>query len=145
MTQDAIREWVFGGLAVLVLIAFVWLFATELWSAFKTKQRAFSVEAAAEDVADPRTYVTTAVAALVGGVAAVFLGVQGAKAELAAEAWAWSDYIRVTYVVVYVVFGAAAIIAWVRGGSGTSLPLKNLAVTFIGLVSPAVAAYLGAQ
>jgi hypothetical protein len=143
MTPDQFRDWVIVGLTVLVLIAFVWLFAPELWRELMTPTRTFSQQIAAQQVTDPRTYVTTAVAALVGGVVAIFLGVEGAKADLA-NTWEWVDYIRVVYVVVYVLFGSAAIVAWVRNSDGTSLSVKNLAVTFIGLVTPAVAAYLGA-
>lgn len=145
MTTDQVRDWVVAGLALLVLFAFVWLFGVALLDEFTAKPRAFSQAVAAEEVADPRTYVTTAVAALVGGVVAIFLGVEGGKADLASADWDWPDYIRVAYVLFYVLFGSAAIVAWVRSRQGTSLPVKNLAVTFIGLITPAVAAYLGAQ
>lgn len=145
MTPDLAKEWIFGLLAIAALGAFVWLYGVELWAALRSPQ-SFSAQTAAQQATDPRTYVATAVAALVGGVAAVYLGVEAEQgAEAIGSAWAWADRIRVSYVVVYAVFGAAAIVAWVRSRDGTPLSVKNLAVTFIGLVSPAVAGYLGAQ
>ena len=145
MTQDRMKVWVLAGLATLVLMAFVYLFATELWHASVVGAQQLSdaerAAAAAKDVSDPRTYVMTGIATLVGGVAAVFLGVK-AKDQTALLAEPPTDYIRLAYVVVYLVFGALALFAWIRLGDATSLPVKNLAVTFFGLLGPAVGGYL---
>jgi hypothetical protein len=142
MTPDIVRDWVFGALAVLALAA--WLYGADLLAALRNPQT-FSAQKATREVTDPRTYVATAVAALVGGVAAVYLGVQAKEeAEAIASAWTWADGIRLAYVVIYALFGAAAIVAWVRNRDGTPLSVKNLAVTFIGLMMPAVGGFLGA-
>lgn len=138
MSQAQLKQWVFAALAMLVLIAFIWLFATELWPVF-----AKGVAAPGPgDGADPRTYIMTGIATLVGGVAAVFLGVKGQNAQLSLLASPPADYIRVAYVIVYSILGVLAVIAWMKLGTATSLPLKNLAVTFFGLLGPAVSAFL---
>ena len=146
MTQEQIKEWVFRVLAGLVLLAFVWLYGADLLKALFGGKVPFlekpSPAPAAEQLENPRVYVMTAVATLVGGVAAVFLGVEGAKNRLAGDGLSAADKIRVAYVLVYVLFGTAAIVAWVKNGQNTPRELRTLAVTFIGLVSPAVAAYV---
>jgi hypothetical protein len=146
MTQDQIKDWVFRILALLVLVGFIWLYGAELLRSFLGGTLPFLGEAeappASEQIDDPRVYVITAIATLVGGVSAVFLGVEGARSRLTADKWTAADKIRIAYVLAYVLFGAAAIVAWVRSGAGTSLEIRTLAVTFIGLVTPAVAAYL---
>jgi hypothetical protein len=154
MTQDQIKSGVFALLAGLVLIGFMWLFGTELAVAFWPEKKHVADAAAAaaaaateakQDIDDPWTYVATALAALVGGVAAVFLGVQGERANVAFAGWNASDWIRLAYVIIYIVYGSVAIAVWVTTGTDTSLLLKNLAVTFLGLVGPAVGGYLGAK
>ena len=158
LTMEVLREIVVAVLAGLVLLAFIWLYGGEIWrtlfeqpnSALVEKsdgpQTARAAAVAAQVVQqseNPRTYVATAVQALVGGVAAVFLGVELPAATEAAADWEIVDYIKLAYVGVYVLFGTLAIVGWVRRGSEAPLMVRNLAVTFIGLVTPAVSIYLG--
>jgi hypothetical protein len=139
MTMAMVRDLVVALLAILVLLTFMWLYGADLW---KARSRGYTMVAASQQIDDPRTYVATAVAALVGGVAAVFLGVEMPGAQPFAD-WPDADYIKLAYVAVYIPYGAAAIVTWVRLNAQTPLTIRNLAVTFIGLVTPAVATYLG--
>jgi hypothetical protein len=133
------KDYIFAGLALIVLLAFVWLFGRDLWSTFTGAKRATP----AEELDDPVLYIATAVAGLVGAVTAAFLGVE-AKSGFAGSS-DWPERIRTSYVIVYVLFGAAASIAWVKKKGETPVSLRNLAVTFIGIAIAAVGTYLGVE
>jgi hypothetical protein len=137
------RTWVIGILAGLVLGAFIWLFGEPLWDQLFAQN--FQPTPPADEAADPKTFLATAVAALVGGVAAAFLGVELPRKKFVAEDWTFPDLVRAVYVIVYIIFGAAAVVAWIKHGNSTEILIRNLAVTFIGLVTPAVGAYVGVR
>ena len=137
------RTWVIGILAGLVLGAFIWLFGGPLLDELFGQN--FQPPPAADEAADPKTFLATAVAVLVGGVAAAFLGVELPNKKLVADDWTFRDVVRAVYVVVYIIFGAAAVVAWIKHGNESEILIRNLAVTFIGLVTPAVGAYVGVR
>jgi hypothetical protein len=137
VNMGEVRDYIIAGLAVLVLLAFIWLFGRDLWATLSGRTR----QSLSDQLEDPVLYVATAVAGLVGTVSAAFLGVE---AGIVGEAKN-SEIIRVAYVVVYILFGAASVVAWVNKKDKTPASLRNLASTFIGITLAAVGTYLGVE
>lgn len=115
-----------------VLVAFIVIFIQEviaIWGTGDPPQN------------EARTYVWTGISALLGSVTALLLGVQVPKestlAYIAApEVW------RTTYALIYVVVGLTAVVTWVSRTPRTTVLMKNLATTFLGLALPVVSGWL---
>ena len=106
-------------------------------------------------------YVSTAIASLVGGIVAVGFGVPlpangpdaltnrgllaGSIRGLGSITWPTladvRQWIGAIYAIVYIIFGIAATVVWIAKADETSSLVKNLAMTFVGLVVPIVAAF----
>lgn len=136
--RPSLREVVLSALSAMVLIGFTWIFGAEMVCLARGLCEETATELSAS-TSDPKTYVATALAALVGGVSAVFLGVK--LPERLARGLP-HHLIRAAYVGVYALLGCAAIVIWTTLEGGTPLILRNLAVTFLGLLTPAVTTYL---
>lgn len=111
---------------------------------------------------DAFLYVATAIATLVGGVVALGFGVQIPPDEvknatlmqtstraLGALVWPNATTVRSIigsiYAVVYILLGAAAVVAWITHAPETSPLVKNLATTFVALIIPIINGYLRAN
>ena len=125
---DIIRTLLTGA----VLFAFIVIFAQEtlaIWGTADPPQN------------EARTYVWTGISALLGSVTALLLGVQLPKESTLAYVSA-PDVWRTTYAVIYVVVGLVAVVTWVMRTARTTVLMKNLAATFLGLALPVVSGWL---
>lgn len=94
---------------------------------------------------ETRTYIWTSLGALIGGVAAFYLGVDLPKTVIAAQSQ-WKppsiDDLRGIYALVYVAAGlVAAVTCAVKSATSTTL-MKTSAATFVGLAVAVVSALL---
>lgn len=96
---------------------------------------------------EPVTYVFTALSGLVGGIVAAAFGVSPPSRKLDGLANVSTgglqavQWIGLAYVLIYLIVGVGAIVAWMMCGDLTSDLVKNLAVVTIGMVIPIVAGY----
>lgn len=80
---------------------------------------------------DGYLYVSTALAALVGGIVAVEFHQQPLHGSFVA--WIAANLLIAIYALSYVVLGLAAVVTWVSRSDLTPPLVKNLATTFLGL------------
>ena len=78
------KEWVSVAVAGLGLLLFLLFYSYALWKTWRAPQPA-SPSVPPPDVNDPFNYVATTLAGLVGGVFAVFFGIEDAAAQLLPE------------------------------------------------------------
>lgn len=90
---------------------------------------------------EARTYVWTAISVLVGSVTAFALGVEFPKAPLLSNL-AGAEYWRNLYAVAYTVVGLTAVMTWFARTAWSSVLMKNLATTFLGIAVPVVSSWL---
>jgi hypothetical protein len=138
-----------GALAVVAVLAFAVMFTSDIvrvWSA-----------PAGQPPADNQAflYIATAIAALVGGFVAVSFGIKPSKASpqeslLKRNVHSLgkllmigpSQVIGSAYLIIYLVIAVAACGTWAVHPNETTPLIKNLALTFVGLIIPIVTAYL---
>ncbi len=117
--------------AMIGLLIFMFLFSMAIWESWRTLPSDEPLSPA--DVDDPRNYVATSLAGLVGGFFATYFGVPEAKPLIMSELFLRS-WVVSTYLVVYMVYGSVAIITWMQRGKVTYIAVRNLAVTFLGMI-----------
>lgn len=92
-------------------------------------------------------FVQTGIAGLVGGIVATAFGVSAPRQKVATlsnvstAGASERQWIGGAYVVVYFLVGVAAVGTWVVNSDVTSVVVKNLASSFVGMVIPVVAGY----
>lgn len=146
-------------LALLAIVAFALVFYVGLKDVVNAPNNAPPTPS------DPLVYFATALASLVGGIIAVGFGVplpsdgglvkppqptpsrvEMSLTGLTSITWpvakpAPRQVIGAAYAIIYVATGAAACVVWALNPSETSSLVKNLAMTFVGLVIPIVAGF----
>ena len=126
-TADIVRTLITGAL----LLGFLMIFAQEVHSIWGAKT---------PPVNEARTYFWTAISVLIGTVTAFLLGVEFPKnAKLLGLS---PDFWRGAYAVIYTVAGLIALVTWYTKTEWTSLLVKNLATTFLGIAVPVVSGWL---
>ena len=95
------------------------------------------------EYSDAYLYVSTAIAALVGGIVAVAFGVEPPKPTL----WVtdWNQGLIGLYALIYIILGVGAAATWVAKSDVTPPLVKNLATTFLGLAIPIVSTFFRAN
>lgn len=138
-------------LALAALIGFMYLYGRAIIE---------SGAAAAPVYTDAYIYVATALAGLVGGVAATGLGqsldnrLRGrtffmylGKVLAPFQAENLQNTLAIVYTVVYIIYGIAAIIAWVAAPADSAVVemVRNLALIFIGLALATAQNFFGIE
>jgi Na+-transporting methylmalonyl-CoA/oxaloacetate decarboxylase gamma subunit len=141
---DPVRKTVSIVLVVLTGLAFAVFFAWAIIQAWA------SAPGTSPKLNDAFSYVSTAIAALVGGIVAVAFGLKqppsSSKERLknslnGLRDLGVSQVLLVIYVVIYLVCGVVAIVTWVIRPPETPELVKNLAVTFVGMLIAITGAY----
>jgi hypothetical protein len=145
-------------LTVIVALFFVLAFAYLLGNAMLLT---LGATAKLTDFSEPYIYVATVLAGLVGGVVAVAFGqkppgktTRGAqiaggmerlgRAVLPSEPKEWQTIMAGLYAVIYVLWGAAALIVWfTKGNTITPELVRNFALIWLGLFVAVVRGFLG--
>lgn len=90
---------------------------------------------------EARTYIWTAVSVLVGSVTAFVLGVAFPD-QAAIFSLVPGDGWRGAYAIVYTAIGFGAVLTWFSRTEYSSVLMKNLATTFLGIAVPVVSSWL---
>lgn len=90
---------------------------------------------------EARTYFWTAISVVIGSVTAFLLGVEFPKK---ARLFLVSppDFWRAAYAVIYTIAGTIAVVTWFSKTEWTSVLMKNMATTFLGIAVPVVSSWL---
>ena len=88
------------------------------------------------------TQVWTGVAALVGGITAVLLGVEHVRLQLATCSPMDKSFFQYAFSLSYCLVGISAVVTWLLRTSQVTALVRNAATTFLGLAIPVVASYM---
>lgn len=146
VVPPSVIEVLAAALAIVAILGFAVMFVIDIY-------RIWSAPAGQTPVDNQAfLYVATALAALIGGFVAVSFGVKPPSSGSLITRNVQSlgrlllvgpvELIGSAYLVIYLALAVAAIVTWVGRPSETTALVKNLALTFVGLLIPIVSAYL---
>jgi H+/Cl- antiporter ClcA len=121
--------------AVIVVACFAALFVYPIYGAWHEHPPVYN---------EPVSYVASTMAVLVGGIVAAAFGVQLPQRISRARGTTVKSAVAVLtviYVIVYVLFGVAALITWTVNTNTTPTFVKNLGTSFLALLIPIVGTF----
>lgn len=128
LNADLVRVVIAGA----VLLTFVAVFLQEAWNIWSRREPREN---------EARTYVWTAISVLLGSVTAFSLGVDYPEVKILANVGGPEKW-RSVYAVAYTVVGLAAVVTWFYRTQWSTVLMKNLATTFLGIAIPVVSNWL---